>query len=197
MMQNNIKIAVTGGIGSGKSTVCEIIKSAGFPVFSCDEIYKELCTRPQFLSGLTEEFGDILSADGSLDRKKLSGIVFNNKEALKKLNSIAHPQIIRELFCRIKNVKFSFSEVPLLFENGFEKLFDGVIVVLRDYNQRIESIVKRDKISVEDASLRVKNQIIYANKNFAQYYVIHNSGDLDDLRQKTLEVIEKIKINTL
>lgn len=197
MTQSNVKIAVTGGIGSGKSTVCEIIKSAGFPVFSCDEIYKELCTRPQFLSVLTEEFGDILSEDGSLDRKKLSGIVFNDKEALKKLNSIAHPQIIRELFCRIKNVKFSFSEVPLLFENGFEKLFDGVIVVLRDYNQRIESIVKRDKISVEDASLRVKNQIIYANKDFAQYYVIHNSGDLADLRQKTLGIIEKIKINTL
>lgn len=88
MMQNNIKIAVTGGIGSGKSSVCQIIRSAGFPVLSCDEIYAELCADKKFLERLCEEFGDILYADGSLNRKKLSQIAFNDEAALKKLNNL-------------------------------------------------------------------------------------------------------------
>ncbi len=197
MMQNNIKIAVTGGIGSGKSAVCEIIKSIGLPVFSCDEIYKELCTRPQFLNKLTEEFGGILSSNGALDRKKLAEIVFKDGSALKKLNEITHPAIMQELFLRAKNEKLCFCEVPLLFENGFEKLFDGVIVVMREFNERIDCVAKRDKISLNEAVLRAKSQFDYDNNDFAQYYVIHNGGNLADLKQKTLKAVEKIRINSL
>lgn len=198
MRQNKIiRIAITGGIGSGKSTVSGILKSFALPVFSCDEIYSELCGRGEFLSKLEKEFGEVLSADGALDRKKLSKIVFNDASSLKKLNAITHPAIMEELFSRTKNLPLSFCEVPLLFENGFEKLFEGVIVVLRGKNERIESITQRDKISSAEALLRINSQFDYDKNSFAQYYVIHNDGNLTDLRQKTLEITQKIKSNTL
>ena len=194
MMQSNIKIAVTGGIGSGKSFVCQIIRSAGFPVLSCDEIYAELCADKKFLEGLCREFGDILYADGSLNRKKLSQIAFNDEAALKKLNNLTHPAIMEGLFSRAKRHKLCFCEVPLLFEGGYQKHFDGTIVILRAEEERIKSVSLRDKISAQAAILRIKNQFNYENADFTQYYVIHNDGDLTDLRQKTLEIIEKIKV---
>lgn len=194
MMQNNIKIAVTGGIGSGKSSVCQIIRSAGFPVLSCDEIYAELCADKKFLERLCEEFGNILLADGSLNRKKLSQIAFNDEAALKKLNNLTHPAIMEELFLRASGHKLCFCEVPLLFEGGYQGCFDGAIVILRAEEERIKSVSLRDKISAQAAILRIKNQFNYENADFTQYYVIHNDGDLTDLRQKTLEIIEKIKV---
>lgn len=194
MMQNNIKIAVTGGIGSGKSSVCQIIRSVDFPVLSCDEIYAELCIDKKFLERLCGEFGDILLADGALDRKKLSQTVFNDKSALERLNNLTHPAIMEELFSRASGHKLCFCEVPLLFEGGYQGQFDGAIVILRAAEERIKSVSARDKISAQAAFLRVKNQFDYDNADFAQYYVIHNDGNLDDLRQKTLEIIEKIKV---
>ena len=92
MMQNKLKIAITGGIGSGKSAVAEIIKNQGFSVFSCDEIYKELLRDKQFLNLISLNFDGVLSADGELDRQKLSDIVFNDKTALGVLNNITQPR---------------------------------------------------------------------------------------------------------
>lgn len=163
MMQNKLKIAITGGIGSGKSAVAEIIKNQGFSVFSCDEIYKELLRDKQFLNLISLNFDGVLSADGELDRQKLSDIVFNDKTALGVLNNITQPSIMKELLRQCESKNIAFAEVPLLFENGFEKLFDGVIVVLRNEEDRISAICKRDKISVEKAKLRLKAQFNYNN----------------------------------
>ena len=78
MTRNNVKIAITGGIGSGKSTVCKLIKEKGFPVISCDEVYSGLLKSADFLKVLQNEFGNVMQSDGSLDRKKLAEIVFND-----------------------------------------------------------------------------------------------------------------------
>ena len=96
MTQNNIKIAVTGGIGSGKTTVCDIIKEQGYSVISCDEIYNRLLRDKSFLNSLVSEFGHILNGDGTLSRKKLSEIVFSDKDKLARLNEITHPEIMKE-----------------------------------------------------------------------------------------------------
>ena len=181
MTQSNLKIAITGGIGSGKSEVCSIIKSAGYPVFSCDEIYSELLNCGTFDSDLKIHFGEQIFQDGKLNKKKLSSIVFENKEELEKLNKITHPKILNCAFERMKAYNLSFLEVPLLFENGFEALFDGVIVVLRDLRERIESIVKRSGISTEEAILRIKSQYNYEKCNLTKYYVIHNYSNLECL----------------
>lgn len=192
MTQSSIKIAVTGGIGSGKSVVCEIIKKQGYPVYSCDSIYSELLNSAEFLKKIDDEFYGVFKSDGSLDRQALSEAVFNNEAELKKLNSITHPEIMSAALKKMEGEKLAFLEVPLLFENGFENLFDGVIVVLRDKEERIRSVIARDKIDREHVLLRINKQFDYDNFDFTKYYVIHNCGNLVDLEQKTLKTLQII-----
>lgn len=189
---NTIKIAITGGIGSGKSAVCQFIKEQGLPVFSCDEIYSQLLKLPAFIEKIAAEFDGVINSDGSLNRKALAEKVFNDEVSLKKLNAITHPEILQAAFNKMEKYRLSFLEVPLLFENGFEKLFDGVIVVCRDRNERINAIMKRDKISQGQAILRLNSQLKYDNCDFSKYYVIHNCSNLVYLKQNTLEILKKI-----
>lgn len=196
MKQNkkNIKIAVTGGIGSGKSTVCRIIAENGFPVFSCDEEYKNLLSGGSLPKKLAENFGmEILNADGSVNRKILSEKVFGDQEKLQLLNNITHPQIFSSLFEKSEKVEgTAFFEVPLLFEGKYQNLFDGVIVVLRNSNDRIRSIMQRDNLTEEEVQSRLSNQHNYEIDDFAQYYVIHNDVNIDKLSDIIRELLSKI-----
>lgn len=193
MTQNNIKIAVTGGIGSGKSTVLAYIGECGFPVCSCDDIYNDLLKNDrELVARLAERFGMDILTDGSVNKRVLAGKVFCNKDEMKALCEITHPVIFERAFSYFKGKSLGFCEVPLLFEYGYEKLFDGVIVVLREKESRLRSVVERNKIDKDEVTLRVNNQISYDISDFAKYYVIHNDGNLDDLRQKTQEILENI-----
>lgn len=192
-MKQSEKIAVTGGIGSGKSTVMKIIAEKGYPIFSCDEIYSQLTSDSDFLNILRHSFGDILNSDGTLDRKKLSEIVFNNPAKLAELDKITHPAIYKEMFRMADEAGgICFCEVPLLFESGAESLFDGVIIVMRNEEQRIKSVTARDKLPEQDVKKRISNQFDYNSADFAMYYVIHNNGDLSELEWQTEEIIKKI-----
>ena len=192
-MKQSKKIAVTGGIGSGKSTVMKIIAGKGYPIFSCDEIYSQLTSDSDFLNILRHSFGDILNSDGTLDRKKLSEIVFNNPAKLAELDKITHPAIYKEMFRMADEAGgICFCEVPLLFESGAESLFDGVIIVMRNEEQRIKSVTARDKLPEQDVKKRISNQFDYNSADFAMYYVIHNNGDLSELKWQTEEIIKKI-----
>lgn len=192
-MKQSKKIAVTGGIGSGKSTVMKIIAGKGYPIFSCDEIYSQLTSDSDFLNILRHSFGDILNSDGTLDRKKLSEIVFNNPAKLAELDKITHPAIYKEMFRMADEAGgICFCEVPLLFESGAERLFDGVIIVMRNEEQRIKSVTARDKLPEQDVKKRISNQFDYNSADFAMYYVIHNNGDLSELEWQTEEIIKKI-----
>lgn len=192
-MKQSKKIAVTGGIGSGKSTVMKIIAGKGYPIFSCDEIYSQLTSDSDFLNILRHSFGDILNSDGTLDRKKLSEIVFNNPAKLAELDKITHPAIYKEMFRMADEAgEICFCEVPLLFESGAESLFDGVIIVMRNEEQRIKSVTARDKLPEQDVKKRISNQFDYNSADFAMYYVIHNNGDLSELEWQTEEIIKKI-----
>lgn len=190
MKRNNIKIAITGGIGSGKTTVCKIIKEKGYPVFSGDEIYAELLNDGKLTADIVKEFGNsVLNGSGGIDRKKLANCVFSDKEKLQILNSITHPIIFKEIFARAENFGgVIFFEVPVLFEGGYQDLFDNVIVVLRDKKDRVEYVKVRDNISDEEVKKRIDKQFNYENAEFAQYYVIHNYGKIDDLS----DIINKI-----
>lgn len=193
MTQNSQKIAITGGIGSGKSTVCNIIKELGYPVYSCDKIYKELLAVPEFINRIADEFGQTAVVGGRLNREALSAIVFGDGEKLKKLNSITHPAIMDMALKKMDSHALSFVEVPLLFENGFQNLFSGVIVVLRGREQRIAAVTSRDNLLQKDVELRIKNQLDYDNFDFSEYYVIHNCGNLSDLRLKITDILKKIE----
>ena len=194
MKQSNVKIAVTGGIGSGKSTVCKIIEEAGYPVYSCDAVYAELLNGKELPGKIAEVFGfGVLNTDGTLNRRALSEIVFGNEELLQKLNNITHPEIFRAMFSKAEcDSGLVFFEVPLLFEGGYQNLFAGVIVVLRDKKSRIDSVSKRDGLTEREIENRINRQFNYDNSSFEQYYVIHNDGNYNELCDITADLLLKI-----
>lgn len=191
-MRQSKKIAITGGIGSGKSTVAAIIAEK-YPVISLDKVYADLVKDSGFLKLLCTEFGDVLDKEGELDRKKLSAVVFGNKEKIEKLNRITHPAIYSEAFKRGELLgNICFYEVPLLFESKGEHKFNDVIVVLRDLEKRIECVKKRDNLTEEEVKKRLNCQINYDNYDFARYYVIHNNYDLTDLQKQVDATLKNI-----
>lgn len=194
MKQSNVKIAVTGGIGSGKSTVCKIIEQSGFPIYSCDAVYSELLNGKVLPAKIAEEFGcGVLNTDGTLNRRALSEMVFGNEKLLQKLNNITHSEIFKAMFAKAESDSgLVFFEVPLLFEGEYQNLFDGVIVVLRDKTSRIESVSKRDGLTCQEIENRINRQFDYTNLSFEQYYVIHNDGNFDDLHGVTVNLLLKI-----
>lgn len=196
MKQNKLKIAVTGGIGSGKSTVCDIIRQSGYPVYSCDEIYTELFNGGFFTDEIVKAFGDgALNSEGKVDKKKLSAIVFADEKKLQKLNGITHPKIFEKMFYEAENsvaADVCFFEVPVLFECGYQKLFDKVIVVLRREEERIKAVMQRDNLPREKVLYRLNSQYNYKINDFEEYYVIHNDGNLTDLTVKVRDLLSKI-----
>lgn len=192
MMRNNVKIAITGGVCSGKSTVAKIIEEQGHSVISCDEIYHELLNDERFANALVNEFGDIKNSDGSIDKAKLSKIVFGDDVKREKLNALTHPKIMQRVIEEASGDGIFFCEVPLLFEGGFERLFDNAIVVLRKKDARLKELMNRANIDKIQALLRINSQYNYEIYSFAKYYVINNSGNLANLRSETLTTLERV-----
>ncbi len=176
------RYAVTGGIGSGKSAVLGFLKEWGFPVFSCDAISHELWKDESYLSGLEARFPGCVRG-GTLDRKALSALVFEDENAYLRLNAYAHPRIMEELLKRTEGM-LSFSEVPLLFEGGFEKMFDGVIAVRREKEVRVAAVMERDG-STRAAVLRRMARQIDPQTLDGRCIVIENDSTREVLREKT------------
>lgn len=192
MTRNKIKIALTGGIGSGKSTVAQLIAARGFKVFSCDKIYSELLSDSNMLRLLSDEFGEKIIVDGKIDRTLLAEIAFSDTKKIARLNKITHPLIIGSALSKMDTEDISFCEVPLLFEEGYEKLFDNIIVVLREKAERIAAVAGRDNLTAEQVVKRMEYQINYDNTDFAKYYVIHNDSDFQALKNRTDGVLNDI-----
>ena len=187
------KIAITGGIGSGKSAVCRILKERGYPVFSCDEINRTLLSEKSYLDGLCALFPTCVK-DGNLQKTALASLVFSDKEALETLNAYAHPRISERLQRDMDGAKKTcFAEVPLLFESGMTKQFDGAIVVLRNKEERIRAVVARDGLTAERAEARMKQQFDYNGPLPDGCLVIENDGDEAALREKVDEALKALK----
>lgn len=193
------KIAITGGIGSGKSAVAQIIRDQGYPVYSCDEIYAELIHSQSYINAVEKAFPTAIK-QGKIDKKALADIVFSNEEARIRLNKIAHPLIMQTLLKRMEEAtgEIVFAEVPLLFEGNFENLFDHTIVVLRNRELRIRSVCERDVISVKKAEQRVNAQFNYddvaAEKHFKKInaILIKNEGDLNLLSRRVVDTLKTL-----
>lgn len=156
-MTRNKKIAVTGGIGSGKSETLAMLQKRGYPVFSCDAIYHDLLAEGDLSARIAEEFPDCMRG-GTLNRSALSRRIFSDPHAKTRLEKITHPAIMERLFTRMDGYPLSFAEVPLLFEGGYESRFDAVIAVLRPKEERIRATALRDGLSESDVLARMAGQ---------------------------------------
>ena len=174
-----IKVGITGGIGSGKTTVCKVFELLGVPVYYADNEAKEILnSNLEVRSNVLKTFGDsVLSDDGKIDKKKLASFVFNNKENLEKLNSIVHPAV-REHFENWLNQhssqKYILKEAAILFESGSYKLVDKIITVVAPLELKISRTMERDKITREQVEQRINNQISDDEKIKRSQFVIHN-----------------------
>lgn len=193
------KIAVTGGIGSGKSTLMRAFAKLGAPCLGADEIYSELLRNGDFVQKISKDVGVAPLNDGGvlrLDKKAVAEKVFSDKNALKKLNDLTHGEIMKTLLdCADTYDGVVFCEVPLLYEEGYEKLFDGVIVVFRDENARIKSIAERDGREEKQAAEIIKNQFDYSKiKKDGHTIFVENDGDEELLYEKAEKLVDMFEI---
>lgn len=193
------KIAITGGIGSGKSTAVGFLKELGYKYFSADEIYGDLLKKKSFVLALSEYMGIapiVIGDNVELNKKALSELVFNDKNELKKLNEYTHPAIMSILIDKMSQLcdeRLVFAEVPLLFEEGYDKLFDYVFVVSRNYDARLLNTMSRDGKSAEEVKRIVKVQFDYEKIPLSdKIIVINNDGNLEDLKRGLNEIIATI-----
>lgn len=191
-----LKIGITGGIGSGKSTVCKVFAVLGIPVFEADQIARQMMNSdPDVGKQLIHTFGEsVYLPDHTIDRKYLAGIVFSNPSLLAQLNSIVHPAVQKAFFDWVskQEARYIIHEAAILFESGFYKLMDKTITVATNEDQRIQRVVKRDGISLEQVKERIRNQWNDSERIKLADFVIKNN-DADLIIPQILDIDKKIR----
>jgi dephospho-CoA kinase len=187
-------IGLTGGIGSGKSTIANYIASKGIPVYIADEEAKKLMQLPEVITSVQSIFSEnVLDEFGKLDRKKIADLVFNSPTQLTQLNNIVHPLVKNHFIEWLKihsNTPYVIKEVAILFETGGNTACDKVIVVTAPEEIRIERAMKRDNVSKETIVSRMNNQLPESEKITKSDFIIHNI----DLNKTFIQVDEILKI---
>jgi dephospho-CoA kinase len=170
-------IGLTGGIGSGKTTIAKHIKSLGIPVYIADDEAKKMLVLPETLNSLKLVFGNAIFDDEILNKDKLSTIVFNNPEMLEKLNQIIHPAVKNDFdnWLKVnKNSPLVVKEAAILFESGSYKDCDAIITIVAPLNSRINRVIKRDNTNYEAVLSRINNQWTDEMRIAKSDYVIEN-----------------------
>jgi dephospho-CoA kinase len=189
-----IKVGLTGGIGSGKSLVSEIFFRLGIPVFNADKEAKIILNQnTNVINSIKSAFGNVYIGN-EIDKKKIASIIFNDPDALKKINSIVHPVVHEYLHAWISeknDAKYIIEEAAILFESNANKDMDITINVHADELVRINRVLKRDKTTIEDIKNRIKNQLSDDDRIKIADYTIYNNGDMMLLPQ-VLEIHNKI-----
>jgi dephospho-CoA kinase len=183
-------VGLTGGIGSGKTTVANQFKHLGIPVYVADEEAKRLMNRSKVLKRkLIQLFGKQVYIDGQLNRPFIANIIFNDKSYLEQMNAIVHPRVARhfEKWVLKQEAPYVIKEVAILFENGMHKQFDFIITVVAPMQLRIERLLERDDTTKEKIEAVMKNQWSDDKKIKLSDFVIENIE-----LQETLVQVNKI-----
>ena len=201
-----VVIGLTGGIGTGKSTVSQILKEKNFPVIDLDKISHEVIKFPKVVEKIVENFGkEVLEYNNTgnwiISREKLGRVIFGNREKRIILNSIMHPEILRImrekiLECKKEN-KIIFVEIQLLFEVQWEKEFDYILLVSAEKETQIKRILSRDNRSKEEALSIINSQMSLDEKKKRSDYVIENDGNIQDLEKKVDDFLKKIEFENI
>lgn len=194
-----IKIGLTGGIGSGKTTVSEIIKNIGIPVIDADIISREVLIKyPQINDNIRKEFGDdYFDADGNLKRRKLGNTVFKDQGLRQKLESLIIPFIKKEIFRKINELeasgkRYCVVDSPTLFESGFNKFMDYTVLVYVDKNTQLNRIKSRDLLEENEIKNRINSQVRAEDIIPIVDFVISNNGTLDETKINVEEMLNNI-----
>ncbi len=190
-----IKVGLTGGIGSGKTTVAKVFETLGLPVYYADDKTKYLMnSNPDLKASIIQHFGNDSYKDGELDRKYLASIVFNNKEKLELLNSLTHPVTIRdaEEWMSQQTTPYIIKEAALLFESGAAEKLDYVIGVYAPQHIRVKRVMDRDNLPVEEVMKRISRQIDEEMKMKLCNFVITNN-DQQLVIPQVLELDKKFR----
>lgn len=174
-----LKVGITGGIGSGKSTVCNIFAQLGVPVFNADSAAKQLMqTDSELASALKISFGDdVFNSENELNRKKLAGIVFADKNKLSLLNNLVHPAVAKDFdkWTQIHpGASYVLKEAAILFESGANKGLDYVITVSAPEELRFKRVMKRDTANLEQVKSRAQNQLEEEERNKLSDFTLVN-----------------------
>ncbi|WP_286316264.1 dephospho-CoA kinase [Romboutsia ilealis] len=196
-----IILGLTGSIGCGKSSLSNILKDNNIDIIDADIISRKIFEDEKLLDLVFEQFGDsIKNKDGSLNRKALGNIVFNDDNKLIELNSLTHPKIKEKVLEEIEKVKLYNKDIvvidaPLLIEGGYLEIVDKVLVITCNEDIQIKRIQKRDKCSKEEALSRISSQMSQKDKIKYADYVLDNSENLKELKEKTHEFLLYMKEN--
>lgn len=190
-------LGITGGIGSGKSTVCRTFEMMGIPVYNSDLKARYLCDHDLDVKHqIQSAFGVDIYSSGLLDRKKLGSIVFNQPQLLSDLNAIIHPAVFNDFKQWQSSCKSSavIKEAAILFESGGDKYVDKVLSVFAPEELRITRVMKRDGLSYEEIKNRIRNQWDDERKINLSDFVI-NCDENQLVIPQVLSVIEKLNVN--
>lgn len=193
-----LKIGITGGIGSGKTTACQKFKILGIPTYYADAEAKRLMVEDKILvAQIKKLFGEAAySASGALNRKHIATIAFANKSKLALLNAIVHPAVGRDSmrwFREQKKIPFALQEAALMFESGSYKRMDYIITVTAPIDIRINRVMKRDGISENEVRARIESQMDEVEKVKRADFVIHNGPD-NNLIQQVVHIYHQVSV---
>ncbi len=177
-----LKIGLTGGIGSGKSTVAKIFETLGIPVYYADAEAKRLMNSSETLKKvIRQNFGEATYENDQLNRKYLAGIVFNNPEKLELLNALIHPVTINdaEQWMQQQSAPYSIKEAALLFESGAAENLDFIVGVYAPQALRIKRVMKRDGLTTDEIMKRINRQVNEEMKmKLCDFVIINNEQEL-------------------
>ena len=188
-----IKIGLTGGIGSGKSTALSFFQECGFNVQDCDDIVAQIYQSCEnFRTNLLDRFSEVILTKGKIDKKKIAKIVFNDTDQLKWLNEQLHQRVRDEVKSNYQDKKINIVAVPLLHEAGWDKSFDAAVCVWCPDEMRIERLKERG-FSPQESQSRIQAQMSQDEKLERSDYGIINDFDIENLRSQCLELSKNFK----
>jgi dephospho-CoA kinase len=174
------RLGVTGGIGSGKTTVCRIFRVLGVPVFVADTVARDMMeNEPELRNAINQIAGKDLYTTGTLDRKELARIIFNRPELLRKVNGVVHPAVLKQFEEWADNsaLPYVIMEAAILFEAGADALVDRVVTISAPVEERIARVMGRNDLTREEVIRRINNQLEDEEREEQSYYVINNSDN--------------------
>ena len=190
-------LGITGGIASGKSTVVNVFRSYGFPIVDGDVVARRI-VEPETpgLLALVNVFGDsIITPEGTLDRKKLGSLIFQDETERKKLNQTLEPfirsEIDRQIEIAKKNSPLVIADIPLLYESDYKKQMDAVAVVYTDQSTQLKRLMARNQLSEVEAMNRINSQMSLEEKKQLADIVFDNRGSLDETADQVIEWLKK------